>query len=501
MVDLIINRITKFDGKYYNAMLEAIKKESAICVGNEEKISALDILGAHVVDIHETLLQAKENLPSFSSPCYELVFHLEIISNELRVKESLINTAVCDSVLSDSKLLNAYYDDLNSLVKLFYNYYFLTRTYATSPSPDRMESKPPNASPNSSATPPCATPPKNPAPDVNAYDPFGSENPFSDGEAFYSIDPYERKRPEHLFEEDAMSYCMEPPDRSPKPILPRVVPSKRPKFSFFKKKKPPLTTDSVQFSAVTTESIKAGEYLPIHVIMYEDDYRCEVDELLSAMPGKGKEVKSGYQQVERASDIKVILTSPDVDIHDGFDIRTWQGKYIEFCFSAYIPQNYEKKQALFCATVYVNDIIFSKLRFTVTTEPEQIAVTRQSYNSGFMSYSSEDRNRVAAILQGMHKARPDMDIFFDVEKLRSGADWQNELRTEIEKRDVLFLCWSQNAKNSEWVDREWRYAYELRGEDAIEPIPIDSPKSCPPPAELKNKHFNDMLLYVINSKD
>lgn len=93
-----------------------------------------------------------------------------------------------------------------------------------------------------------------------------------------------------------------------------------------------------------------------------------------------------------------------------------------------------------------------------------------------------------------------MDIFFDVESLRSGDDWENALWHEIDKRDVLFLCWSKSARDSQWVDAEWRYALKQKGPECIEPVPIDPPGVCPPPKELSKKHFNDKLLYVINSE-
>lgn len=69
---------------------------------------------------------------------------------------------------------------------------------------------------------------------------------------------------------------------------------------------------------------------------------------------------------------------------------------------------------------------------------------------------------------------------------------------EIEKRDILYLCWSHHAKNSEWVDKEWRYAYSQKGIDGIEPMPIELPEECPPPQELSGKHWNDKLLYLIS---
>lgn len=71
----------------------------------------------------------------------------------------------------------------------------------------------------------------------------------------------------------------------------------------------------------------------------------------------------------------------------------------------------------------------------------------------------------------MRKARPDIDIFFDVDSLRSGDDWEQALWREIDKRDVLFLCWSEYARESKWVDAEWRYAYKSKGPEYIEPVP------------------------------
>ena len=92
-----------------------------------------------------------------------------------------------------------------------------------------------------------------------------------------------------------------------------------------------------------------------------------------------------------------------------------------------------------------------------------------------------------------------MDIFFDIENLRSGDDWESVLRKEIENRDILYLCWSHNAKQSKWVDAEWRYALLCKGIDSIEPIPIEQPEICPPPEELKKLHFNDKMLFIINA--
>lgn len=271
--------------------------------------------------------------------------------------------------------------------------------------------------------------------------------------------------------------------------------SKRSFLGFFKgKKKNDLTSagesvsppriDSVQFSAVAPSRVVPGKYLPINIVMYEDAFRKTVDDIIRSHEEGAKESKSGYQDVERNSLIKVTLTSPDVVIEDGEEEQKWAGKYLDFEFAAKIPNDFAEEQILFSATVYINDLIATKLKLILDCERKprrNVTVTREDVVSAFVSYASQDRSRVAAIIQGMKKARPDMDIFFDIESLRSGQKWEEALKSEISNRDILFLCWSKFARDSKWVDMEWRYALESKGEDCIEPIPIDSPDVCPPP--------------------
>ena len=164
-----------------------------------------------------------------------------------------------------------------------------------------------------------------------------------------------------------------------------------------------------------------------------------------------------------------------------------------------LPDDFSKPQAVFIATVYIQGVIATKLKFIVSCYDNgnrQAMVQRKDIHSAFVSYASEDRISVVRIVQGMQAARPDLDVFLDVKDLRSGENWEKRLYPEIDKRDVLYLCWSKNARNSEWVEREWRHAYQMKGIDGIEPIPMAPPDICPPPKELSQLHFNDWLEYV-----
>lgn len=265
---------------------------------------------------------------------------------------------------------------------------------------------------------------------------------------------------------------------------------------------PPPTIDSVRFSALSPETVSAGKYLHINIVMYEDEYRSAVDEIISACDEPTKESKSGYHDVERNSVIKVVLSSADVHIEDDTEEEIWNGKYLNFEFAVKIPSDIAEEQILMKASVYINDIPATKLKLIVECNKnpgQNITVSRKDISSAFVSYASEDRHRVAAIVQGMEKARPDMKIFFDVASIRSGQYWEDVLTKEMDNSDVLFLCWSPYAKASDWVDYEWRYTLESKGEEAIEPVPIVTPDKCPPPPELKHKHFNDRCVYIIEA--
>jgi hypothetical protein len=84
----------------------------------------------------------------------------------------------------------------------------------------------------------------------------------------------------------------------------------------------------------------------------------------------------------------------------------------------------------------------------------------------------------------------------DVMSLRSGERWEERLESEILNRDVLYLFWSAAARRSPWVDREWRIALQAKGLDGIDPVPLESPDTSPPPQELASLHFNEWTLQV-----
>lgn len=144
--------------------------------------------------------------------------------------------------------------------------------------------------------------------------------------------------------------------------------------------------------------------------------------------------------------------------------------------------------------------------FQVARVPIQILVTAKTGPSApttqplhhirkaFASYANPDRDEVLRAIQGMQKILPDLDVFLDVVKLRSGEDWERRLWQVIPESDVFYLFWSAAAKASPWVEKEWRCALKSRGYEFIDPVPLVSPEEVRPPDELSMKHFNDWIL-------
>ena len=261
---------------------------------------------------------------------------------------------------------------------------------------------------------------------------------------------------------------------------------------------PSVRLSQVSFSAIAPRRLVKGEYAVIDLIMYEGAYRRIVDEIRRQAESETQE-KQSVLNVPDAARIRAVLSSPDIDMEEGEQTGVWNGAYLDFSFPVFLPEDFAKRQVLFTARVYVNDVLTTRLSFTARCSSlfeQKLSVVRQDVLTAFVSYASQDRQRVAAIIQGMQAARPDIQVFFDVDSLRVGDDWEKRVYREIEKCDVLYLCWSHNARESQWVDREWRYALTQKGIDGIEPIPLEPPDRCPPPQELNGKHFNDKLLYL-----
>ena len=77
----------------------------------------------------------------------------------------------------------------------------------------------------------------------------------------------------------------------------------------------------------------------------------------------------------------------------------------------------------------------------------------------FLSYSRLDAERVRPLVEELR--RLGYQVFFDVESIGVGERWKNRLESAIRTSRVLVLCWSAQAKGSEYVQFEYSKAEGL----------------------------------------
>ncbi len=95
--------------------------------------------------------------------------------------------------------------------------------------------------------------------------------------------------------------------------------------------------------------------------------------------------------------------------------------------------------------------------------------TSNGFSRIFASYSRKDKHVVESV-ESIMKLVDSVDFRWDVKILRSGDRWEETLLKEIKSADSFQLFWSENARTSQNVRKEWKYALTLNRERFIRPV-------------------------------
>lgn len=267
--------------------------------------------------------------------------------------------------------------------------------------------------------------------------------------------------------------------------------------NIFSSSKKDFDVSCIRYRTILHEKVIKNNYGMLNVLVYDNQYNDFVNDYIQNQSSH-QILPIGEKENEV---IKVTISSPKLNINEDAKELYWNHKCLDFSFYFFVPTRYDTNVIPFIITIYINNIIVSSLIYNVQLESDNIIENvRKDYNSAFISYSSKDVDKAALIVQGIKQARPDMQVFFDKTSLRTGDNWEKVIMNELDKKDVLFLLWSEHAKNSEWVDKEWRYVYNTKGEEYIDPIPLEANCDSFLPKELKHKHCNDMLTLLYSNK-
>jgi hypothetical protein len=78
----------------------------------------------------------------------------------------------------------------------------------------------------------------------------------------------------------------------------------------------------------------------------------------------------------------------------------------------------------------------------------------------FLSYSRAQTDRVRPLVE--HLESRGYKVFFDQQSIEPGSNWKQRLRTAIRRSRAMILCWSVEAKASEYIQFEFNQALGLK---------------------------------------
>ena len=178
----------------------------------------------------------------------------------------------------------------------------------------------------------------------------------------------------------------------------------------------------------------------------------------------------------------------------------WQGSFTKCSFDYYVGSGIS--DLMFEATLIVKDIPVGNMKFItyVVESPRQLnpEVISHKYQKVFISYAHKDEVKVRAFHEGLKLFK--IDHFFDRAYLKAGDVFPQVIQDYIDSADLFVLFWSENAANSEYVQKEREqalaraYPQVKPAEDAklsIYPMSIEPRAELPEDMKYKY-HFGEM---------
>ena len=245
-----------------------------------------------------------------------------------------------------------------------------------------------------------------------------------------------------------------------------------------------------------------------HLPEEADDAKAIASEL--DLDARRRAFRSLQAPVPVGSRLDFELRLADAIVPDPIASVVWRRRTEAVQFEVRLPPDIPLGTAIGTVTISLDSVPLGHVKFKL--EVEQAGAERQSepqgeearrYRFAFVSYSSKDRDEVLRRVQVLSLLG--IEYFQDVLSLDPGDRWSQRIELGIDQCDLFLLFWSSDAKASEWVRREVRYALTRKGGDdlqppEIRPVVLEGPPIVEPWEELSDLHFDDRHLYFLRGR-
>lgn len=251
------------------------------------------------------------------------------------------------------------------------------------------------------------------------------------------------------------------------------------------------------------QEVKPGEGFIADFLAYLPELEDTVRDIVEKQ-SRRTEMRPGLEKCrwKKGIRVKVKLSAGDFSVDPGEDEFEWDGAYKVVSFDVDVPKDAPEGPVTLKFDVFVAGIRVARLRAEVgvvaqVASSARVMVRGKPAGTAFASYASEDRQRIADRLAALRIHDAGLEVFMDHLSLIPGEDWKERLAREIGARELFLLFWSPEAEKSQWVDWEWRTAFELekqRGLPGFEVHPLEN--GLKPPQELSHLHFGDVFMTI-----
>jgi hypothetical protein len=259
----------------------------------------------------------------------------------------------------------------------------------------------------------------------------------------------------------------------------------------------PNVEEIVEFGVSHPTSVTIGISFIVDVLVYYQPERSQaLARAAEFRPENDRFSSAGAVPIARGTKLNISVRLP-WETEPKSQIVYWSGAITNVSFRV-MPTHLMPEPVYGTCEVAVDGLtigqVFFRLEIHEGGSDDQRTFSRaRVIRSAFASYTSKDRRRVLARVQGIEKLG--VRVFMDTHGLRSNEQYKKRIFEAIDSADVFYLFWSRHATRSNWVDQEWRYGYKQKGLAFIDPVPLVDPRKAPPPPELaEHKHFNDWTL-------
>jgi hypothetical protein len=185
----------------------------------------------------------------------------------------------------------------------------------------------------------------------------------------------------------------------------------------------------------------------------------------------------------------------------------WNGECRTVSFDIEVPADARPRDAVIVFEAFVGEdaddapdpVEVGRLRIPIDItlreedDPAPRRVQGEAARKAFASYASEDRVDVLERVSSIRRSAG-LEVWMDIVDLRMGDRWEPALHEHIAASDRFLLFWSDHAARSEWVEREWRQAVDMKGEEVLELHLLRHTPIEDVPEPLRKFHFNDIYL-------